>query len=198
MSFIGKKKKKACIDAQKSFTSFHWSAVKPCGPVCNNSWDGKCEEWQMSCCISPNWEGKQRGQVSGNGKKARMLGGSDTASIPSQKQDTKHRVFVFLSSKQKRSSSFTAIPETSPLTEGNSRSTAGVWCQRCGLMACPVSLSFMWLHKCEDRHHPGGGEQTWGDRLSVSEDTNYEQRNCQISRLSTSHTLFATGGSTLS
>lgn len=28
----------------------------------------------------------------------------------------------------------------------------------------------------------------------MSEDTNYEQRNCQISRLSTSHTLFATGG----
>lgn len=43
MSFIGKKKK-ACIDAQKSFTSFHSRAVKPCGPVCNNSWDGKCEE----------------------------------------------------------------------------------------------------------------------------------------------------------
>lgn len=36
-----------------------------------------------------------------------MLGESDTESIPSQKRDTKHRVFIFLSVKQAHSSAFT-------------------------------------------------------------------------------------------
>lgn len=128
-------------------------------------------------------------------EKARMLGKSDTASIPSQKQDTKHRLFVLLCSRQKRSSSsFTATP-------GSSRSVAGVWCQRCGVMAFPVSraLPVSLFHAHSHTNMVGltpsrRGEQTGGGGLSVSEDTNDEQRNCQISRLSTSHTLFATGG----
>lgn len=143
----------------------------------------------MSCCISPNWEVKQHGQGSGNGKKARMLGKSDTASIPSQKQDTKHRVFVLLSSRRQRSSS-TATP-------GSSRSVAGV----CGVMAFPVSRSLP-VSRFHARSHTSmvglipsrRGMQMGGGRLSVSEDTKDEQRNCQISRLPTSHTLFATGG----
>lgn len=78
-------------------------------------------------------------------------------------------------------------------------------------MACPVSLSLSlslalsFFHAHTHTSVLGltpsgerGGEQTgggWGeDRLSVSEDTNDEQRNRQISRLSSSHTLAAAEG----
>lgn len=158
----------------------------------------------MSCCVSPNWEAKQRGQGCGNGTKARMLGESDTASIPGQKQDTKHGVFVF---------PFTASGSTLLLLLQrcqkpalSQKEAAAAW-QECGVrgewvhgfsclsLSLPASLFHMHSHTSMLGLTPSRrGEQTGRDRLSASEDSNDEQRNCQISRLSTAPTLFATGG----
>lgn len=134
--------------------------AKPCGPV----WDVKCEEWQMSCCISPNgaqaeWTRKWEWEESQDAGRVRH------SEHPQSKRDTKHRVFVVLFSRQKHSSPFTATPETSSLTDASSRSR--------GLMPPhphPFSIFFMCIHTHQlvraDTVQEGGAK---GWRQAVSE-----------------------------
>lgn len=141
----------ACIDAQKRallvFIQLWWNHVSP---VCSNSWDVKCEEWQMSCCVSPNWGGGGASSVDkevGMGRKPGCRESKTQRASP-VKSRTRNTGFLFpYFSRQTRSSSSSfhgcTRNQPPPLTEGSSCSmmAGGV---RGGWLALSLFLS-PWL-----------------------------------------------------
>lgn len=161
----------ACIGVRERFSGVHWCVGKPCGPVWTSSWGVMCAQWQMSCCNGPNWEVEQRGERSGNGKKARMLGESDTEH-PQSKAGHKTQGVYFPLRQAGALFFFYSVPESSRLIGGSSHRIAESWWQTCGLMLSP-SLSLT---------HTYTRQNVSADTIQEEGGTDWGEAGCQWAR----------------